>query len=92
MFAAENINRFSPLFIMPGSYHMRCEYFPLFTHGICESQSECSASRQEGSYIGVLQQLPAQLLAKCIRGVHDTRTRVAYSLQSHYHRGRNQIV
>ena len=32
----------------PRSYHMRCEHFPLFTHGIIRAQSECPASSQAG--------------------------------------------
>ena len=59
---------------------MRCEHFPLFTHGIHKSQSECPASRQISFFIGggggECQQPLVQLLVLRIRKVHGTGTRV----------------
>ena len=40
-------------FIMPRSYYMRCEHFPLFTHGIVRTSPECPATRHAVSYVGV---------------------------------------
>ena len=48
---------------------------------IVRALSECPTSRQVGPSVGVCQQLLTQLLVQHVRGVHDTRTRIVYSIQ-----------
>ena len=60
---------------------MRCEYFPLFTHGCSKAQSECLAEVQQGSYTGCVPTASSSAIGSMYMRVHDTHTRVVYSLQ-----------
>ena len=72
-------------FIMPCSYHMRYQHFPLFTHGIVRVQSKCPASKQAGSYVVGVSTASSSAMGSMYARVHYTPVWIVYALHAHGH-------